>query len=111
MHDSLQAGTTNPTVALFLVNMQNSNKQELSVPTDKVTADHILGTVFWINDQTLGAIWMNRRQNRGVFVSYDATTFERTEVSYKLVIKDIFFVIFSPFVDYGDQRTQWMDRR
>lgn len=83
-NDILQAGTTNPTVALFVVELANTdNRQEVVVPLDKVTEDHILGTVFWINDETVGAIWMNRRQNRGVFVAYDTTTFAMTEVSSK----------------------------
>lgn len=59
----------------------SADNQKLTVPTGIVTADHILGSVFWINEETLGAIWLNRRQDRGVFVSYDATTLVMTEVS------------------------------
>lgn len=81
-NELMQAGTTNPTVALFIVELTNTdNRQEVAVPLDKVNEDHILGTVFWINDATVGAIWMNRRQNRGVFVAYDTTTFAMNEVS------------------------------
>mgnify|MGYP002655394567 CR=1 FL=1 len=58
-------------------------RTELSVPLDKVTSDHILGTVFWVNDSTLGAIWLNRRQNAAVFVTYDTTTFAMTEVTLR----------------------------
>jgi Dipeptidyl peptidase IV (DPP IV) N-terminal region len=77
-----QAGTTNPTIALFIVDLDApSNKRILPVPLDIVTDEHILGTVFWINDQSLGAIWMNRRQNRGVFVAYDATTLAMSQVN------------------------------
>lgn len=53
---------------------------ELETPTKIVTDDHILGTVFWINEETLGAIWMNRRQNQAIFVSYDTTTKAMNEV-------------------------------
>lgn len=53
---------------------------ELQTPTEIVTDDHILGTVFWINEETLGAIWLNRRQNRAVFVSYDTLTRAMNEV-------------------------------
>lgn len=52
----------------------------LAIPPE-VTGEHILGTVFWINDQRLGAIWLNRRQNFGVFVSYDGPTFAMNEVN------------------------------
>ena len=80
--NNLQAGTANPTVGLFIVDVRNTfNRRELTVPLDKVTGDHIIGTVFWINDQSLGAIWLNRRQNRAVFVQYDTTTFEMDEVN------------------------------
>lgn len=58
-------------------------RRELQIPTTIVTNDHILGSVFWINDASLGAIWLNRRQNRGVFVAYDATTFVMSEVNMK----------------------------
>lgn len=81
----LQAGTTNPTVTLFVVELANTaNIRELTVPTDKVTEDHILGIVFWIDNESLGAIWLNRRQNLGVFVSYDTTSFAMTEVLTKI---------------------------
>lgn len=76
-----QAGTTNPTVSLFLVNLDGALvKVELSTPTNDVGSDHILGSVFWINERDLGAIWMNRRQNHGVFVAYDTVTNIRREV-------------------------------
>lgn len=64
-----------------LYNIDTGSHQDLEVPTEKVGEDHILGTVFWINDMTLGAIWMNRRQNTAVFVSYNAADFLINEVS------------------------------
>jgi hypothetical protein len=77
-----QAGTTNPTIDLFIVDdLQAAKLHKLEVPLSIVSNDHILGTAFWVNDQTLGAIWLNRRQNRGVFVTYDASTFAMSEVS------------------------------
>ena len=75
-----QAGTTNPTIDLFIVDLNTELKTRLNVPLDIVTEDHILGTVFWVNDLTLGAIWMNRRQNKGVFVTYDASSLAMTKV-------------------------------
>lgn len=71
-----QAGTTNPTVELFIVELNGIGSRGIKVetPIDKVSSDHILGTVFWIDDENLGAIWLNRRQDRAVFVSYDTST-------------------------------------
>ena len=40
------------------------------VTPNEVGADHILGTVFWISDTKSGAIWLNRRQNYSIIVSY-----------------------------------------
>jgi hypothetical protein len=76
-----QAGTTNPTIDLFIVDLATISRRQLEVPLDVVSNDHILGTVFWVNDQALGAIWLNRRQNRGVFVTYDASSFAMSKVS------------------------------
>jgi len=55
---------------LFLYDFTNSNTLFIDKPLSKVTADHILGTVFWISNRKFGAIWLNRRQNEGVIVSY-----------------------------------------
>lgn len=56
----------------------------LVTPT-KVGVDHILGTVFWISDSKLGAIWLNRRQNCGEIVSYTYVSDE--EWSFSTVSK------------------------
>lgn len=77
-----QAGTTNPSIELYIVDdLETATKQKLQVPIDVVSNDHILGTVFWVNDQTVGAIWLNRRQNKGVFVTYDAPSYTMVTVS------------------------------
>lgn len=55
---------------MFLYDFTNSNTLFIDKPLNKVTADHILGTVFWISNRKFGAIWLNRRQNEGVIVSY-----------------------------------------
>lgn len=86
----------------------------LAVPPE-VTIDYILGTVFWITDQKLGAIWLNRRQNLGVFVSYDATSFLMSEVTIdhsKIIVSTnrISFFFLARLAGYEDQRTQWLDR-
>lgn len=65
---------------MILVDLDDADKKNiLSVPTN-VTSEYVLGIVFWISDQSLGAIWLNRRQNYGVFVAYDSTTFVMREV-------------------------------
>lgn len=75
-----KAGTTNPTVDLTLARLDGSVPIVLPVPIDIVGEDHVLGSVFWINAQTMGTIWMNRRQNVGVIVTYDTTSHEMREV-------------------------------
>lgn len=62
-----------------LYNFASRKRSVLEIPA-KVTGEHILGTVFWIDDQTLGAIWLNRRQNFGLFVAYDVNTEQMTEL-------------------------------
>ncbi|CRK90577.1 CLUMA_CG004279, isoform A [Clunio marinus] len=75
-----KVGSTNPNVILYLSNLSIGSRQALPIPTTIVTNEYVLGRVFWINDETLGAIWMNRRQNRGVLVTYDATTTVMSEI-------------------------------
>ncbi|KAG5675085.1 hypothetical protein PVAND_005017 [Polypedilum vanderplanki] len=66
-----KVGEANPRVSLLVNDLTDSFGTPFSLNyPEKVTTDHILGTVFWITDTKLGAIWLNRRQNYGVFVSY-----------------------------------------
>jgi hypothetical protein len=72
------------------VNLLNpSVKNKLSIPEDVVSSDFVLGSVFWINDEELGAIIMNRRQNKGVFVAYNAVTFQQKEASLIIHTNDL----------------------
>jgi dipeptidyl-peptidase-4 len=68
-----KVGESNPSVALMLNDLITNDPflLQLNYPPS-VSNDHILGTVFWISDTKLGAIWLNRRQNFGVFVAYSA---------------------------------------
>lgn len=96
-----QAGTTNPTVELFIVELDGSDNPErvkLETPVVSiVSADHILGSVFWINDEQLGAIWLNRRQDQAVLVSYDAAT---ASSSHPMKIVSISLLLFHCVLRY-----------
>lgn len=102
----LQAGTTNPTVELFMVELDgsdNPSRMKLEPPVSIVSSDHILGTVFWINDEQVGAIWLNRRQDQAVLVSYDTTTPTASHPGRIVSIStSILFVFFSPFLEYEE---------
>lgn len=72
MKKYFKVGSNNPKVSLVMEDLTDtySNNLPIDTPISKVGADHILGTVFWISDTKAGAIWLNRRQNYGVIVSY-----------------------------------------
>ncbi|XP_070499034.1 venom dipeptidyl peptidase 4 [Chironomus tepperi] len=79
-----KVGEVNPDVQMYLFDFANMDTLFLSTPLDKVSDDHILGTVFWISNRKLGAIWMNRRQNKGVITSYtyvSADSFEMATIA------------------------------
>lgn len=86
-----KAGTKNPEVKLFLVDIQDPNLELKSIPApESVTNDHILGAVTWINDDQVGAFWLNRRQNFASFQScnLNANCFE-VSVETMLMATDI----------------------
>lgn len=67
-----KVGRNNPTLGLTIQDVIDPSQP--SIKLNNASADfgndHILGTVFWITDTKLGAIWTNRRQNHGIFVTY-----------------------------------------
>ncbi|CAO1395349.1 unnamed protein product [Diamesa tonsa] len=75
-----KAGTNNPVIKLIVIDLITSGEKEMPIPIAKVSQDHILGAVNWIDDNHLGAIWMNRRQNYGTFLSYDVATMDYKEL-------------------------------
>lgn len=71
-----KVGHINPTVALRYISLTQEPYvwQSVSAPLAKVTGDHVLQSVQWINNNQLGALWLNRRQNVGVFQLCESTT-------------------------------------
>lgn len=59
----------NPTVRFRYIDLTDSSLtwHAFAAPTGVVTNDHILNSVNWINDDMVGAFWLNRRQNRGSY--------------------------------------------
>lgn len=80
----LQAGRTNPSVTLKHIDLNGANPQwnVVRAPLAVVSADHILNSVSWLDDQTFGAIWTNRRQNQSVFQQCNAPSNTCREVTY-----------------------------
>ncbi|XP_043288116.1 venom dipeptidyl peptidase 4-like [Venturia canescens] len=76
-----KAGTKNPDVALFLVNLKDPGSKLVSLepPVDVVGTQGILFTVDWLKNDSVAAIWTNRVQNAGSLVSYD-TKGKKTEL-------------------------------
>lgn len=70
-----KAGTTNPTVNLYQVNLTNIAQVEIEPPTALVTSekDHIIASVGWANNDRLITIWKNRVQNHAIITTCDGT--------------------------------------
>ncbi|KAJ8921034.1 hypothetical protein NQ315_015830 [Exocentrus adspersus] len=69
-----KAGTTNPTVTLHVVALNNTSTElDLEVPAT-LQGEPILSTVEWATNNIVLAIWMNRVQNRASITTYDVTT-------------------------------------
>lgn len=68
-----KSGSENPTVVLRVVNVEQFTAPlVLKAPAD-LGAEPILGSVSWINDQTVAPMWLNRRQNNAVFITCNIT--------------------------------------
>lgn len=97
----IKVGEKNPVVTLSIEDLTNGviNPVTLPFPTE-VTQDHVLGIVFWISSTKLGAIWLNRRQNKGVFAVYTltGTNWVYDKVKYKSMLT------FSCFIKKGESR-------
>ncbi|EAT37053.1 AAEL010912-PA [Aedes aegypti] len=69
-----KAGTPNPSVNLYQVNLMNpSVKIEIKPPSALVTPenDHIITSVGWANENRLITIWKNRVQNHAIVTTCD----------------------------------------
>lgn len=80
-----KVGTKNPTLGLTIQDVSNlaNSPIHLNNASAEFGFDHVLGTVFWISDTKLGAIWTNRRQNQGIFVTYSPPYPQYEVVSYQ----------------------------
>lgn len=78
-HKYPKPGTDIQISTLNLFELETLKTVELKKPT-KILQEHLIGSIFWIDNQKFGAIWMNRRQNYGIFVSYDVETYEMEEI-------------------------------
>ncbi|KAH1014109.1 hypothetical protein HUJ04_003003 [Dendroctonus ponderosae] len=77
-----KAGTTNPTVELFVYDIDSKNTTELAITSNLESAhiinekpglnfsEPILAAVTWATNNSLVAVWMNRRQNQANVVVY-----------------------------------------
>lgn len=70
-----KAGTSNPTVKLFWLdfnemtqNNVNQTIQNIPVPIEFSTVDHLITSVAWANNNTLISVWMNRVQNKAIIL-------------------------------------------
>lgn len=68
-----KAGTPNPTVNLYQVNLTSREKVEINPPAALVTSenDHIIASVGWANSGRLITIWKNRVQNHAIITTCD----------------------------------------
>lgn len=71
-------GTNNPVVRLRVIDLTDTQYEwnDIEAPISVVSPDHILGTVFWYNNDDVGAIWLNRRQNVSTLEKCNATSLQ-----------------------------------
>lgn len=68
------------------LNKEGSSWVTLQAPIDIVSEDHILGTVKWVSEDELAALWLNRRQNLSVLVMCNTNTAKCKPVSSILIL-------------------------
>ncbi|XP_054826584.1 dipeptidyl peptidase 4 [Eublepharis macularius] len=64
-----KAGTTNPTIRLFVVNtesLSNISSSEISAPSSILSGDHYLSVVTWVTNERICLQWLRRIQNFSV---------------------------------------------
>ncbi|XP_076270794.1 venom dipeptidyl peptidase 4-like isoform X2 [Rhynchophorus ferrugineus] len=66
-----KAGTPNPTVQLFYVDLDGYITSELEVPTELENLQPVITAVVWSSSDSVVAIWMNRVQNQAAVVLYE----------------------------------------
>lgn len=91
-------GAPNPTVSLFVADIQNSNDgpikpYEIDAPLELANEENILSTVSWVTNDTLVATWMNRVQNLAIIQS---CTDKNCTVLNKLISNDMWIELFTP---------------
>ncbi|XP_077176019.1 dipeptidyl peptidase 4 [Paroedura picta] len=71
-----KAGATNPTIRLFVVNIESLptiSSFEISPPVSIASEDHYLSVVTWVSDERLCLQWLKRIQNYSVLTICDYT--------------------------------------
>ncbi|XP_061464623.1 dipeptidyl peptidase 4 [Rhineura floridana] len=69
-----KAGATNPTVRLFVLNIQSLphiNSTEIVAPTSITSGDHYLSVVTWVTNERICLQWLKRIQNFSVLAICD----------------------------------------
>uniref|UniRef100_A0A3B3ZSC2 Uncharacterized protein n=1 Tax=Periophthalmus magnuspinnatus TaxID=409849 RepID=A0A3B3ZSC2_9GOBI len=67
-----KAGSTLPTVRLYVVDTSNpSRRSPLVAPASMLSVDHILCSVTWVTDQRVAVQWMTRKQNYVIVQLYE----------------------------------------
>ncbi|XP_030751090.1 venom dipeptidyl peptidase 4 isoform X2 [Sitophilus oryzae] len=65
-----KAGTTNPTVQLFAVDLTDYEETELEVSSNLANTQPLITAVTWTTNDSVAAVWMNRVQNTAEIVLY-----------------------------------------
>ncbi|XP_033835054.1 dipeptidyl peptidase 4-like [Periophthalmus magnuspinnatus] len=82
-----KAGATNPTVKLFVVDVNNVTKiSEVMVPAAYASSEHYLATVTWATDERIAVQWQKRVQSHVLLQIYNQSggswePFEGLEIS------------------------------
>ncbi|XP_034042882.1 dipeptidyl peptidase 4 [Thalassophryne amazonica] len=67
-----KAGTTIPTVKLYVVDTTDiSRRSRVVVPSSVASGDHILCSVTWVTDERVAVQWVTRKQNYVIVQIYD----------------------------------------
>ncbi|XP_066155922.1 venom dipeptidyl peptidase 4-like isoform X1 [Euwallacea fornicatus] len=81
-----KAGTPNPTVSLYVYDIDTEETTQLSTTESLKSEDHILTAVTWATNSSVVAVWMNRVQNVAELVVYQNLS---GSISAPTVIKTI----------------------
>jgi len=73
-------GTPNPTVQLYVVNLETQQQLPLKPPVELAYGDHYFTSVTWFKDGLVSVNWLNRTQNLAFLLACEAPEYSCKEI-------------------------------